>query len=1136
MSLKLKNVLADISKIIVEMKNYNFVPIITMQPIIDRPPTYSYVMESEIVGRDKEKENIINALLDPSHKTEKVSVLPIVGMGGIGKTTLAQLVYNDEEVKKHFNLRVWVCVSNNFDLVNIIKSIIEVAKNEQGDSISNIEFPQKKESNVEVLQKKLRDEILAGKKYLLVLDDVWNEEIQKWDDLKTLLFSGICSGSAILVTTRSERVASLMRTMPSHDMAMLSKEDSWELFRKRAFGEAELPQELLEFGRKIVYKCAGLPLALKVIGGLMRTKRAVDEWRAISENKIWDGEASNNGILPALKLSYDLLPPYMKHCFAFCAIFSKDEEIVKEILIQLWKANNLIPNDEMMNHEDKGEYIFHELYLRSFFQDIEERENYYENGGKIYVTCKMHDLMHALAKDIAGKQCISMLDVENDQVLHMSVIDHSLNNLNIVLKKFPIIRTCLIHIESANESDNGKNSDSVKSFSLRALQMKYTSQLPKELGYMKHLRYLDLSWGKFNSLPETISTLYNLQTLDVSYSYVSKLPEDMRYMISLENLKFNGCENLKKMPIYLGKLKKLRTLTKYIVDHDQGRSIKELKYLYLQGSLILNGLENVRDRNEAKEANMDSKTKLYSLELKWDSPYNEETGRNDDEVLEGLKPYNELKHLFICGYAGCDFAVWMKDTSLIRNLRTVKVNDCVNCTKLPPICELPSLENLELVKMRSLVYICGPGIIKVENSEHLIIFPNLKKLKISYLDNLEGWHEQDQKNMVAFPKLEELKIVCCPKLKSIPVIPLLKKFEINHAERIKLLQISYMTMATSSELRINLHNASLTEPDAFRPPKNVETMFLSGLENVIPLEENNEENFQKMALRGLNIYKSNCFFSCETTKLSLGFWKYFSSLEKLSIDSCSTLSFWPEQEFRSLKCLKELCISGCKNFTYSSQDSSSTETLREEVLSGLEELTIASCPKLVEIPNCLKSLKVLTIYDCPSLSKEGFNLQKKFCELKTLVVGFMMDLKSLPDDLKHLTSLDRLIITACPEMESFPEGLQQRLSALQYLEIIGCPILEGRCENGGDYQHLVINIPTKKFSSYAEGQTMLSKMRMKRLQMVQQQMLMAQRAHLENERADGSDSEPDYTVGCFQFRTTKRSNHFKNRTSPSSSY
>jgi structure-specific endonuclease subunit SLX1 len=528
------------------------------------------------------------------------------------------------------------------------------------------------------------------------------------------LFPGVCPGSAILVTTRIEGVASIMRTMPSHNLVVLSKEDSGELFRKRAFGEAEVPQELLEFGRKIIDKCAGLPLALKAIGGLMRTKREVHEWRAISENKIWDDETSNNGILPALKLSYDLLPPYMKHCFAFCAIFSKDEEIVKETLIQLWKANNLISNDEKVNHEDKGEYIFRELCWRSFFQDIEEREDYYDECDKINVTCKMHDLMHALAKNIAGKQCASMLDVENDQVLHMSIMDHrSLNNLNIVLQKFSIIHTCLIHKEFANESYNGKHLDAMKSISLRALKMKYPSRLPEELGYMKHLRYLDLSWGKFDSLPETISTLYNLQTLDLSHSTISKLPEDMRYMISLENLQFNGCENLKKMPIYLGKLKNLRTLTKYIVDRDPGRSMRELKNLDLKGRLILNGLENVRDRNEAEEANVSSKTKLYSLVLKWDSPYNDEVTRNDDDVLEGLKPYNELKHLFIYGYACCDFAVWMKDTSLIRNLRTVKVYDCVNCTKLPPIWQLPSLENLELLKMRSLVYICRPESIEV---------------------------------------------------------------------------------------------------------------------------------------------------------------------------------------------------------------------------------------------------------------------------------------------------------------------------------------------------------------------------------------------------------------------------------------
>jgi NB-ARC domain len=1048
MRLKLKNVLGDINKIIAEMKNFSFAPITATQPIIDRPPTYSYVIESEIVGREGEKHKIINTLLDSNRETKNVSVLPIVGMGGAGKTTVAQLVYNNEAVKKHFNLRMWVCVSNNFDIVNIIKSMIEVAKNEQGETTSNLE----------VLQKELRN-ILVGKKYLLVLDDVWNEETQKWDALKTLLFSGVSFGSAILVTTRSKRVASIMGTIPNHDLVILSEEDSWELFRKRAIGDGEVPQKLVKFGKKIIDKCAGLPLALKVIGGLMRTKREVDEWRAISENQNWHGETSNDEILPALKLSYDLLPSHMKHCFAFCAIFSEDEEIVKETLIQLWKANDLIPNYEIMHHEDEGEYIFHQLCWRSFFQDIKEKKNKYEHG-KIKITCKMHDLMRELAKNVSGKQCASMLEVENDQVVHMSVKIGKPNNLNSIPKNFPIIRTCLIHREFENKSDNEKHFNLTKSISLRALKVMNNNQLLKELRYMKHLRYLDLSRGNFDSLPETISTLYNLQTLDLSNNWnLSKLPEDMRYMISLENLKFDGCNNLKKLPIYLGKLKSLRVLTKYIVDRDPGHSIKELRNLDLRGRLILTGLENVRDRNEAEETNMVSKTKLNYLKLMWDSKNNEETTRNDDEVLDGLKPYSDLKHLDISCYAGFEFTLWMKD---IRNLRTLSLYDCINCTKLPPLWQLPLLEILGLSKMRSLTYICNTESIKAHDSEYLTIFPNLKELEISDLDNLEGWHEQDHKS-VKFPMLKHLHISKCSKLKSIPFTPSLRKFDISNAGRIKLLQISNMIMGASSELYIKL-DPSPSEVDTFRPPKNVITMKVEGLENVIPLEEVYEENYQKVTLRDLVIDNSNCFFSCGTSKLSLGFWKYFEFLEKLEISMCDALFVWPEQEFRCLKYLRYLKISRCDNFANSSQGSILTKTYAEEQ-PRLEKFIISECPKLMKIPNCSKSLKVLIIDGCRSLSKEGLNFLKNLSELNRLSVRSLDNLESLPDGLEHLTSLKELIIWECPRLESFPEGLQQRLSALQYLEILGCPILEGRCKNEGDYQHLVADIPRKKIIS-----------------------------------------------------------------------
>ncbi|KAJ4760767.1 Disease resistance protein (TIR-NBS-LRR class) family [Rhynchospora pubera] len=298
-------------------------------------------------------------------------------------------------------------------------------------------------------------------------------------------------------------------------------------------------------------------------------------------------------------------------------------------------------------------------------------------------------------------------------------------------------------------------------------------------------------------------------------------------------------------------------------------------------------------------------------------------------------------------------------------------------------------------------------------------------MEMSVLYYLEGWHEKNHK--LEFPKLEDLRIARCPKLKSIPCTPSLRNFAVHYPRRIKLLEISKMPMITSSKLRISL-DFNHIEPDAFKPPRNVEFMELRGFENVIPLEEDDKESWQNMALRRLIISTSSCFFSGGRSKLALGFWKYFQSLETLEIDSCDALCSWPEHEFRSLKCLKELRIFGCENFTYSSQVSSSeNDADGEDLLPRLEKLHISGCPKLVEIPNRYKSLKSLRLGSCPSLSNEGLNWLKNLHELKELELAHCEGLKSLPDGLEDLNSLMHLSLIGCPGIESIPEGLQQRL-------------------------------------------------------------------------------------------------------------
>ncbi|RVW26064.1 putative disease resistance RPP13-like protein 1 [Vitis vinifera] len=217
--------------------------------IEERLPTTSLVDESRIHGRDADKEKIIELMLsDEATQVDKVSVISIVGMGGIGKTTLAQIIYNDGRVKNRFEKRAWVCVSYDFDVVGITKAILE--------SITKrpCEF-----KTLESLQEKLKNE-MKEEKIFLVLDDVWNEKPPRWDLLQAP-FNVAARGSVVLVTTRNETVASIMRTMPSYQLGQLTDEQCWLLFSQQAFKNlnSDARRNLESIGRKIAKKCKGLP-------------------------------------------------------------------------------------------------------------------------------------------------------------------------------------------------------------------------------------------------------------------------------------------------------------------------------------------------------------------------------------------------------------------------------------------------------------------------------------------------------------------------------------------------------------------------------------------------------------------------------------------------------------------------------------------------------------------------------------------------------------------------------------------------------------------------------------------------------------------------------------------------------------
>ena len=310
-------------------------------------------------------------------------------MGGIGKTTLAKLAYNDAKVQTAiFEKKMWVCVTNPFDKCEVAKAIIK----EGGGSSNSI--------NLQGLVKEIC-ELISGKKFLLVLDDVWTENPNDWEPFKLALKCGDL-GSRILITTRNIRVAEMVKSAYTIKLGVLSDEDCWLICSQMASIEKD-DEQLGELGRVLAKKCKCLPLAAKTLGSLMHNKRSRQQWKNILDSNLWELEDVQKGLLGPLLLSYYEQLSAIKSCFLYCALFPKDYLFSRNELIHLWMSHGYLginPNIEM---ENIGENYFEILVMRFFFQDF-ERDKY---DDKI-VRCKMHDIVHDFSQLMTSKECFTI--------------------------------------------------------------------------------------------------------------------------------------------------------------------------------------------------------------------------------------------------------------------------------------------------------------------------------------------------------------------------------------------------------------------------------------------------------------------------------------------------------------------------------------------------------------------------------------------------------------------------------------------------------------------------------------------------------------------------------------------------------
>ncbi|KAL2254090.1 putative late blight resistance protein homolog R1B-16 [Sesamum indicum] len=457
----------------------------------------------------------------------KLEVIPIVGMGGIGKTTLARNLYKDRLVSVHFDVRAWATISQDYDVGKILQGLLRLASRRPTYGMLQM-------GNEELGEDLFTS--LFGRRYLIILDDIWNTH--SWDDIK-MFFPDNNNGSRIIVTTRNSSLAKFIAfRSPHHNMHLLKDDESWNLMHQKVFAPGEIcSPELESIGRKIAHNCRGLPLAISLIGGLLfHAKRTQDFWEQVAEDLSSIGADVGEEILGILSLIYNYLPYHLKPCLLYMGAFPEDSEIHASRLIKLWVAAGFLKPISGKRLEEAAEMYLKALVDRNL---IFIRQKSPQGNVK---SCGIHDLLRDLCFRKAYEENFLFLKKRyiSGAVRWRRVSAHSIQDIDRPLDQMQLTRSFL---SVGNESWEIL-SPLISAFRLlRVLDILSIKldQFPRKILQLVNLRYLALSTSK---LPSSISRLCNLQFLIFQAIWFSSNPHvvtpEILDMPQLRHIKFKG--------------------------------------------------------------------------------------------------------------------------------------------------------------------------------------------------------------------------------------------------------------------------------------------------------------------------------------------------------------------------------------------------------------------------------------------------------------------------------------------------------------------------------------------------------------------------------------------------------------------